>query len=1668
MMHVLKNISRKILKITAWTVAIIILLLVTAILLIQVPSIQTKIVQKTITYLKDKTHAEIDLKKIGISFPKSVYLEGLLIKDLKKDTLLYAGTATVNLDMMGLINSKIYFKSIGLSDIVAKINRAENDTLFNYNFLITAFSDTTKVVAAKKSSDKKTNLAIDVVELQKIRLIYDDNYSGMYAAANFQQLQLTMDKLDIDQQIYKINSLAINGFTGKVMLRKETATKPPDQIVVQLPVITAGKVIIKNTNFTYTDVIASQSVIAYIADFNLNKTSVDLNSEHIVLDNLSLSKSNVLMNSFDRPKIKADSLAPTPNEKNKWNVTINEIHLNDNQIGYNIINKPTIKAAFDASHINYQSVSLSAKQVFYSTDTTRADILSFSAIDSTNFELKNLTTNFFMDTHSIIADKLSIKTSNSTIETIAKIHYTSLTELKDSIQNMIVFIDLKKSKIHTKDILYFNPQLIHQYFFQTASNSVTLSGKITGSIGNLQGENISITTASNTAVATAFTIRGLPNFETSYFDFPHLKLTTSKKDLLAIAGTAIFPKQINLPDNISIDGQFKGKIKSFESKLSLKTNFGDVDATVSIDKNENFIGYVQSTKFDLGQLLNDKKMYGPVAITVNTSGKGLDKKTINAKLKIDVPEFYLNQYTYQKLSVDGTISGQAFDGKVTLDDPNAAVGFKGLVNLDSGNTQYKFNLDLKGANLKKLNLTNDDFRIAFTAVSDLKGKDLNTINGKAGVTNILVVHNGNRYILDSLFFASINEKGKSKLDFSSALIGIKYNGTFAPGDLVNELKKHINSYFPIDSIKNDLSSGVPQNFDFEIQLHNHPILSEVFFPQLKEFDPGVIAGSFDSEKHNLSINASINKLVYGTTAINAMTFSANSDAKALNYNLTCAAISNAQIKFENFTIDGKLADNKANVNVTSIDADKNKKIAVQTELYYEKGNYKLTINPDTFYLANEQWKPSNDNYLLFGKDGFLIHHFALTKSQSEIAVASVNDKFNDDIHATIKNFKLEDLSRIIEKDTSLVQGTVEGDVQLKRVQNTYGIIADMAINNLVVKNVEVGNLKFNASNPTAEKFNINMSLLGAANDIKAQGYYLPTDSVNGISVDLTVKSLSAKTVEAFSMGQIREADGTMHGNFSIKGNPSLPAITGILSFDNVFMNPALINSRIQFQNQKIELNKDGFHLNSFTILDKNKNPAVINGAVNMEHFSNYNFALDITTKNFLLMNTKQKDNKEFYGTMFIDSKINVKGTPTLPIINSSIKLKDGSYFTFAVPETKLTTDKGENTVVFDDSLKLNPILTKNESTENHTSSLQNFDISSNIEIDKKATLRLLLDPGSSDSLVVRGDAALSFTLDPSGKTSLTGAYNLNDGSYLVSLENLVKKKFKIESGSTIVWDGDPLDAEININASYTIRASPIDLVAGQLSGLGETEKGEYQQRYPFIINLKLKGALLKPEISFEIQLPQEDKGVLGGAVNAKLNELNDDPSALNKQVFGLLVMNRFIQDDPLHSDANSGASAAARSTVGKFLSAQLNQLAANSIKGVELNFDVQSYDDYTSGSAQGRTEVGIGLKKELFNDRFSVQVGGTVDVEGEKAKQNSASEITGDVTMEYKLSKDGRYRLKGFRHNDYEEIVEGQIVETGAGVLYVRDFNKWKELFVGKGIKKQPIENKKNDTTIKK
>jgi len=688
----------------------------------------------------------------------------------------------------------------------------------------------------------------------------------------------------------------------------------------------------------------------------------------------------------------------------------------------------------------------------------------------------------------------------------------------------------------------------------------------------------------------------------------------------------------------------------------MNSSFGDANVIASVGEGEKFSGNIILNNIHLGKLLKDTAMYGQVSLTAETSGQSLDLKTMQAGIKSEITAITLNKYTYHNLNMDGKVSGQVFNGTINLNDKNVDFDLDGQVNLNPGKENYQFKLRLQGADLQKLNLTKNDIRIGLVATANFKGKSVNDFNGQAGISNIIVAHEGKKYTLESVLFTVLNEPNKSEITLKSPLADVKFSGPVFPANLPAGLSQFLNQYFPF-------SDSIPEakqelhDFNFEIQLHNHPLISQVFFPEIQDFQPGNIQGSFDSQKKNLKLNATINQITYETTEIKDFSIAVNSDTKTLNYQVSCKNISNSLASITNLLIDGKLEENKISTTVSSVDEKKNKKLQFQSQLIRDNANYKLSLDQAELYLMYKKWNIAADNFIEFEKQGILFHHFFMNDKESELNIASLNDQFNDDIDISIKNFELGKISGIFEKDTGLVKGVVDGNILLKRINYSYGLIADAKIANLFFSNISIGNLSLKAENQTTEKFNVDVKLSSAENNLTANGYFMASDSANSINLQTTIQSLSLKTVQAFSMGTITNASGNLTGSFRIEGNTSSPAITGEMVFINAFITPAILNNPLELKHETFQLKNDGIYFNSFTILDQDQHTAILDGTVKMKQFSDFKFDLNVNTKDFLLFNTTSADNDEFYGRMIIDSKIAVTGPMSLPVVNAKLKLK---------------------------------------------------------------------------------------------------------------------------------------------------------------------------------------------------------------------------------------------------------------------------------------------------------------------------------------------------------------------------------------------------------------------------
>ncbi|MDA3817625.1 MAG: hypothetical protein PF486_09630, partial [Prolixibacteraceae bacterium] len=792
--------------------------------------------------------------------------------------------------------------SFRVNDATLNMYSTKNHPSFNFDFLTTAFADTSNQAQTDTLSDQGWVFNLNKVYLRNFRLTYNDNYAGMNVYVAIGNSEVKVDKIDLNKSIYAIDKLFLEGLTANVR-QVETTNIQKNNTGIKLPELSAKKLQINNALVSYIDSPGCLSVLTNIDQSEMKNVLIDLNEEFLTADDIFMSESEISYHNF-KPAITDDSNPVNSSSENNWTVTVNKLKFNDNSFSYKVGDAPALKDEFDPDNLDFKQMNLTASGFYYSSELTKISVQKFSAINQNDFVINSLSTDYSMDEHSIVTKNLKITTPYSTIDADFSIQFQSLDAFVKTYQFSDLNLFMRNVTFKNSDVLYFSRTLSEQPFFQNNTNTTTITGKVNGPMKRLTGEKLVIKTGKNTRLKTDFNITGLPEMSTAIFDFHNLTIHSVKKDLKM--AESFIPEDIQLPGNIDLQLAFKGTTKSFNTTATMSSSFGDASLSASIDTDENFNGTVSLKQLDLGQLLNDSLFYGPVSLTANATGQGLDLETMKGKIKAEATQLFINQYNYHNLVLDGTVDGKQFVGTVNLDDENAVFDFDGVVNLTSGHEKFNFKLNMLGADLQKLHFADKDVRMSFVAEADLQGGSVNEMNGTAGISNIVVVSENKTYQLESLLAVSVNEPDKSELSISSALIGMKYAGNISPLALPDVLTGFINSYFPVSDSISPTTKSEQSKFNFDIQLHNHPILSDLLLPGLNEFIPGSITGSFDSEMNKLKLDATIRKMVYGTTEIEDFTIAVNSDMTALNYHISTQNISNAQMSLSNLLIDGKL------------------------------------------------------------------------------------------------------------------------------------------------------------------------------------------------------------------------------------------------------------------------------------------------------------------------------------------------------------------------------------------------------------------------------------------------------------------------------------------------------------------------------------------------------------------------------------------------------------------------------------------------------------------------------------------------------------------------------------------------------------------------------------------
>ena len=1660
----LKKYAKKTLKVFACILFTIISIFLLLVIALQIPVVQNFAKDKAITYLEGKIHTKVAIGQIELGLPKKIILKNFYFEDQQKDTLLAGEKLAVDISLFELMNNKVEINAIDLQGITANISKNKN-SIFNFDYIINAFASPTK----PKSNSPPMEFSIGEINLDKVKFNYFDVVSKNDISLNLNHFDTKIKTFDLNKMEFDIPKSKIDGL--KLKFKQGIAAVNSDKV-------TTNKTSKINLNLKLDKVDLSKIAIDYendssklVTKLNLEKLNVafntiDLNKELIDIESLELENSKGTLDFGKIQKIITQNQVSTVATSSNWKVKITKSDLKKIDFKFNDNNAVAINNGVDYMHLDIKNLNLNADNINYSLLNTSGKINSLSVKEKSGLEIQSLKTNFNYNDQGVSLKNLNLKTPQTYLKDEVIVGYPSVASIQENLGEISLKANLKNSKISFKDILLFVPTLKNTSPFDTNPNAIlSVNTIISGKLKDITIPNIEISGIGNTKINASGKIIGLPNVQKAYFDLNIKNLESTAKDVAQFVPKGTIPSNIELPSKFSTKGVFKGTINNFATNLNLVSSFGNAKVKGTFDQRqknqEKYNAQTELENFDLGKFIKNDSI-GKISLKANIKGSGLNLKTANAMVDGTILNADYNKYVYTNLKLKGKINNGLYNVKANANDPNLTFN---MISNGSFRGKYpsgKLKLNIDIADLNKLNLHAGPLKIKGNVDADIQSADIDYLNGTVSANNFLIANEKEQFVLDSINIIATSSAVKNTLVLKSQFMNADINGKYQLSKIASSIQNSISKYYNSNSSSKKVNSK-NQQFSFNIGIKDDPILLKII-PNLKSLSPIALNGRYNSVNDSIVLNGTIPKLIYGSNTISGALLKVTTQDKSLVYSFIVDDIQNANFQLPYTNISGKVANNIVDYTLQLKDAKNTERYLIAGTLKSENGNSDINLNPSNLILNYEKWNLSEENLLRLSKNGIYANKFELSKDKNSIKIQSQSTKPNSPLAIDFKDFEIETLSNIAQKSNLQIGGKINGNALITDLMKSMKFTSDLTVDNFTFQKDTVGNLKIKVDNQITSTYTAKVELTGFENQVNLDGNYKTSNSSFDLNLDL--KKLNVKSIQGFSFGNITESTGFLNGNLKIIGTTDKPKIIGDLKFNEVGFKVKQLNANFKSMNDKITFSENTILLDNFIIKDELDNDLAINGKINSENFTNLGFDLKVDADNFKAVNSKAKDNDLYYGELYLDNHLTLKGTLDNPNVEGTIKINKDTKFTIVLPQDDPSIADRQGIVEFIDQDQPKLFTKVSLNKEMSQTLVKGINASVNIEVDKEAELSMIIDKANGDFLKLKGEAQLTGGIDPSGKTTLTGRYELAEGSYEMSF-NLIKRKFDIKKGSYLLWTGEPTTAEINITAVYKTETAPIDLLNDQLGNLTPEARNTYKQRIPFETELKMNGDLLKPDITFDIILPEGNNSVSGDiitATQAKLVQLRQEPDELNKQVFALLLLNRFVGENPFSSESGgTSASLLARESASKVLSQQLNNFAGDLIKGFELNFDLNSSEDYTSGQKENKTDLNVGLSKKLLNDRLKVTVGSNFGIEGAKQENQQTNNIAGDISADYQLSKDGRYKIRAYRKNKYQVALQGQVIETGVGFIITIDYNKFREIFQKNKTKEQPKIKKKTN-----
>ncbi len=544
------------------------------------------------------------------------------------------------------------------------------------------------------------------------------------------------------------------------------------------------------------------------------------------------------------------------------------------------------------------------------------------------------------------------------------------------------------------------------------------------------------------------------------------------------------------------------------------------------------------------------------------------------------------------------------------------------------------------------------------------------------------------------------------------------------------------------------------------------------------------------------------------------------------------------------------------------------------------------------------------------------------------------------------------------------------------------------------------------------------------NILLAEGAMNEPGKKDSLQVSMRLKEFPLSLANAFIPDRMVALNGKVEGDFFMEGTPGKPLVNGTMLLDSVSLYARQAGARYNFDGQTLQVSNSTLQFNNFTVSTTSKEPLTVSGTVDFRNLQNPTARINLRARDYTLLDAPRTRESLVYGKIFVDLNASVNGPLDALTMRGNMNLLGKTDFTYVMTDTPLTVEDRLGELVTFTSFR-DTVTVKSETP---AMSLGGMDMLMSVHIDDAVRIRADLSPDRSSRVELEGGGDLTLQYTPQGTISISGRYTLHGGKMKYALPVIPLKEFEFVNGSYVDWRGDAMNPTLNLTAKERVRASVSDGSSGGTRMVN------------FDVSVSIKNRLTAPELIFNLEAPED------ATIQNELMAMGAEERS--KQAVAMLATGIY-----LNSGVKGGGGLNMGSALNSVLQSQINSLAG-SMKNVSLNIGIE--DRMSSETGTQQTDYSFRYSQRFFNDRVQIVIGGKVST-GDNAT-NDVESFIDNISLEYRLDNSGTRYVRVFHNKNYESVLDGEITETGAGLVLRRKMDKLGELFLFRRAKRKESE----------